>query len=110
VTRQCTCGGIIRQHELTGEREAWTCNACGKYSAIQRTKGQAMTEKHTENSERACEAQPPTQAEWLEDAARLLRDVRMAVTKQCMSPSEVNCKRIDASDAALMAHLERRPT
>jgi hypothetical protein len=43
MTRQCTCGGIIRQHELTGEREAWTCNACGKYSAIQRTKGQAMT-------------------------------------------------------------------
>jgi hypothetical protein len=36
MTRQCTCGGIIRQHELTGEREAWTCNACGKYSAISR--------------------------------------------------------------------------
>jgi hypothetical protein len=52
VTRQCTCGGIIRQHELTGEREAWTCNACGKYSAIQR-KGETMTEKQTENSERA---------------------------------------------------------
>jgi hypothetical protein len=36
MTRQCTCGGIIRQHELTGDREAWTCNACGKYSAISR--------------------------------------------------------------------------
>jgi hypothetical protein len=44
MTRQCTCGGIIRQHELTGEREAWTCNACGKYSAIQRRKEKAMSE------------------------------------------------------------------
>lgn len=36
MTRQCTCGGIIRQHQLTGEREAWTCGACGRYGAIQR--------------------------------------------------------------------------
>ena len=34
--RQCKCGGIIRQHQLTGDREAWTCNACGRYEAVQR--------------------------------------------------------------------------
>lgn len=36
MTRQCTCGGIIRQHQLTGEREAWTCGGCGRYGAIAR--------------------------------------------------------------------------
>lgn len=36
MTRACQCGGIIRQHQLTGEREAWTCNACGRYGAIPR--------------------------------------------------------------------------
>ena len=34
--RQCSCGGVIRQHQLTGNREAWTCNACGRYEAIER--------------------------------------------------------------------------
>ena len=33
--RQCKCGGQIRQHQLTGNREAWTCNACGRYEAMQ---------------------------------------------------------------------------
>lgn len=32
--RQCQCGGIVRQHQLTGDREAWTCNACGRYEAV----------------------------------------------------------------------------
>lgn len=36
MTRACQCGGIIRQHQLTGEREARTCNACGRYGAIAR--------------------------------------------------------------------------
>jgi hypothetical protein len=36
MTRACQCGGIVRQHQLTGEREAWTCNACGRYGAIPR--------------------------------------------------------------------------
>lgn len=36
MTRACQCGGIIRQHQLTGEREAWTCNACGRYGAVRR--------------------------------------------------------------------------
>ena len=34
MTRACQCGGIIRQHHLHGDREAWTCNACGRYGAI----------------------------------------------------------------------------
>lgn len=34
--RACKCGGVIRQHQLTRNREAWTCNACGRYEAIQR--------------------------------------------------------------------------
>ncbi len=34
--RQCACGGIIRQHELVNNREAWTCGSCGRYEAIER--------------------------------------------------------------------------
>jgi len=34
--RACKCGGTIRQHPLTRNREAWTCNACGRYEVIQR--------------------------------------------------------------------------
>ena len=30
----CKCGGGIRQHALTGGREAWTCNACGRYEVF----------------------------------------------------------------------------
>ena len=36
--RQCKCGGVIRQHELTGNREAWTCNECGRYEIIKEEK------------------------------------------------------------------------
>ena len=32
--RQCKCGGNIRQHQLTNNREAWTCNACKRYEVI----------------------------------------------------------------------------
>jgi len=32
--RVCKCGGHIRQHELTKNREAWTCNECGRYEVI----------------------------------------------------------------------------
>lgn len=34
--RQCQCGGLFRSHELTGYREAWLCNQCGRYGIIQR--------------------------------------------------------------------------
>ena len=34
--RICKCGGKITQHELTGNREAWHCRACGRYEAISR--------------------------------------------------------------------------
>ena len=36
MSRQCSCGGIVRQHGLTNNREAWTCGACGRYEIIQR--------------------------------------------------------------------------
>jgi hypothetical protein len=29
--RQCKCGGIIKQNELTLQRESWHCESCGKY-------------------------------------------------------------------------------
>ena len=32
--RQCKCGGQIRQHQLTNNREAWTCNDCGRYEVV----------------------------------------------------------------------------
>ena len=34
--RQCQCGGVIRKHALTENREAWTCRACGRYEVFQR--------------------------------------------------------------------------
>lgn len=34
--RLCKCGGIVTQHALVRDREAWTCTACGRYSVIQR--------------------------------------------------------------------------
>lgn len=36
MSRQCQCGGVIRQHQLTGEREAWTCSGCGRYEVVKR--------------------------------------------------------------------------
>jgi hypothetical protein len=43
MPRQCHCGGLIRQHELTGNREAWTCGACKRYGVIER--GQQTKER-----------------------------------------------------------------
>jgi hypothetical protein len=44
MPRQCHCGGLIRQHELTGSREAWTCGACKRYEIIDRNAGQTYSE------------------------------------------------------------------
>lgn len=33
--RICKCGGVVRQHGLTNNREAWTCNACNRYEIIE---------------------------------------------------------------------------
>jgi hypothetical protein len=38
--RQCKCGGKIRQHQLTNDREAWTCDACGRYEIIELNKSE----------------------------------------------------------------------
>ena len=35
MARQCMCGGTIRQHQLVNNREAWTCNACGRYEVLE---------------------------------------------------------------------------
>jgi hypothetical protein len=32
--RQCKCGGVVRQHQLAHNREAWTCNECGRYEVV----------------------------------------------------------------------------
>jgi ribosomal protein L32 len=34
--RACKCGGLIRQHHLTMNRDAWTCNSCGRYEVVSR--------------------------------------------------------------------------
>jgi hypothetical protein len=34
--RLCKCGGEVREHELKGDRVAWTCNSCKRYEIIQR--------------------------------------------------------------------------
>ena len=34
--RQCKCGGLVRQYELTGNREVWTCDSCKRYEIIKR--------------------------------------------------------------------------
>ena len=28
--RQCPCGGLVRQHDLSGNRQVWTCGSCGR--------------------------------------------------------------------------------
>jgi hypothetical protein len=51
MSRQCQCGGVIRSHPLTENREAWSCKACGRYEAVQRdaeTESQAP-EKQDDN-------------------------------------------------------------
>jgi hypothetical protein len=35
LMRICKCGGIVRQHNLTNNREAWTCNACKRYEVVE---------------------------------------------------------------------------
>lgn len=32
--RQCQCGGVQREHELTDGRTAYTCAQCGRYQAL----------------------------------------------------------------------------
>jgi hypothetical protein len=32
--RQCKCGGLVREHQLTQGRQAWTCGACGRYEVV----------------------------------------------------------------------------
>ena len=34
--RLCKCGGEVREHELKGDKVAWTCNSCKRYEIIQR--------------------------------------------------------------------------
>ena len=29
--RQCKCGGLVKEHVLTGNRVAWTCQGCARY-------------------------------------------------------------------------------
>jgi len=33
--RVCKCGGTVRQHPLVKNREAWTCNECGRYEVME---------------------------------------------------------------------------
>jgi hypothetical protein len=33
--RICKCGGVVRQHQLINNREAWTCSGCGRYEVVE---------------------------------------------------------------------------
>lgn len=33
--RLCKCGGEVREHDLIGNRVAWTCNSCKRYEIIE---------------------------------------------------------------------------
>jgi len=35
LMRICKCGGIVGQHQLTNNREAWTCRSCGRYEIVE---------------------------------------------------------------------------
>jgi hypothetical protein len=35
--KQCKCGGVITEHQLTKNREAWHCKSCGRYEIIKLT-------------------------------------------------------------------------
>jgi hypothetical protein len=32
--KQCKCGGVIIEHPLTKNREAWHCKSCGRYEIV----------------------------------------------------------------------------
>jgi butyrate kinase len=35
LMRICKCGGVVGQHQLTNNREAWTCRSCGRYEIVE---------------------------------------------------------------------------
>jgi hypothetical protein len=35
LMRICKCGGVVSQHQLTNNREAWTCKSCGRYEIFE---------------------------------------------------------------------------
>ena len=41
--RQCKCGGVIREAELTQNRQSWRCDSCNRYE-IFRPEQEATTE------------------------------------------------------------------
>ena len=47
--RQCQCGDVIRVHDLSGNRQVWTCNSCGRRetfgSVVEAPKWEWLTEK-----------------------------------------------------------------
>ena len=45
--RQCRCGGLIGQHELTGNRTAWSCRRCGVYEVFNRSDDDKTRSTHT---------------------------------------------------------------
>lgn len=51
MSRQCQCGGVIRSHPLTENREAWSCKACGRYEAVQRDEKPAVQVPETRDDE-----------------------------------------------------------
>ena len=46
--RLCKCGGMITQHQLSNDREAWTCRSCGRYEIIEQKKSVGWTPEEDE--------------------------------------------------------------
>ena len=47
--RQCKCGGVIREAELTQNRQSWRCDSCNRYEIFRPE--QEPAEERKEQSE-----------------------------------------------------------
>lgn len=60
MSRQCQCGGVIRQHQLTDGREVWTCNECER------------------RTERRLSLHPARQGGWMDTQTTPVAEVQLA--------------------------------
>ena len=85
--RQCQCGGLIRVHDLTGNRQVWTCNSCGRRemfgSLVEAPKLERLTEK--EKDELWLDCKVDGQCLNIEASMKLIDAVESLLIKKNMS-------------------------
>jgi DNA-directed RNA polymerase subunit M/transcription elongation factor TFIIS len=48
--RLCKCGGMVAQHQLSNDREAWTCRSCGRYEIIEQKKSEVESSEPSDKT------------------------------------------------------------